>query len=158
MSTDSKEKNEYVDTDIIEVDFTETLVGSDQSNLPSTSVREVKIDPSVMDDIDVEFYYARNNLINILESSKDVLESAAELAVETGHPRMVEVYSGLVKNLADVNKSLFDIREKKMKMQGDMEPDDSPTVVNNNSIFVGSTDDLLEMMKKKQNKSTGNNS
>jgi hypothetical protein len=37
-----------------------------------------------------------------------------------------------------------------MQMQGDMEVEGDKQVVNNNTIFVGSTDDLLEMMKNKQ--------
>jgi hypothetical protein len=87
---------------IIDADIIDVFDNKPPSNLPSTEVRTIEVDQSTLDDIDLEFYYARTNLINLLETSRDVLETTAELAVESGHPRMVEVYSGLVKNLADV--------------------------------------------------------
>ena len=146
----NKKPTSIIEDDIIDV-FSSDIEVASSSNLPSTEVQKIEVDQSVLDDIDLEFYYARNNLIKILETSREVLDSTAELAIESGHPRMVEVYSGLIKNLADVNKSLFEIREKKMQMQGDMEVEHDKQVVNNNAIFVGSTDDLLEMMKNKQN-------
>ena len=74
-----------------------------------------------------------------------------DLVIEAEHPRMVEVYAGLVKTLADVNKSLLELREKKMKIKGeDVEvatTKASPTNVTNNTIFVGSTEELMKAMK-----------
>lgn len=127
---------ENKETDIIEAEFTE-----EGKNLPSTKVNNTQVD--------MEFDYARANIINILQTSNQVLESTAELVLETEHPRMVEVYSGLIKNLADINKSLFDIREKKMKIKGELlDTEEAPTkTINNNAIFVGSTEELLQSMK-----------
>lgn len=125
------------ETDIIEAEFTE-----EDKNLPSTEVKNTQVD--------MEFEYARANIINILQTSNQVLENTADLALETEHPRMVEVYSGLIKTLADVNKSLFEIRESKMKIKGelaDLEEAPAGTTINNNAIFVGSTEELLQQMK-----------
>lgn len=132
-------KNE--DTDIIETEFVET-----PCNLPST---EVKVNHT---QVDAEFEYARANIINILQTSNEVLENTAELALESDHPRMVEVYSGLIKNLVDINKALFDIREKKMKLKGELiDTEEVPqgTTINNNSVFVGSSEELLQMINDK---------
>lgn len=123
--------------DIIEVEFTE-----EGKNLPSTEVKNAQVD--------IEFEYARGNIIRIIETSNEVLENTAELALESDHPRMVEVYSGLIKNLADINKTLFDIREQKMKIKGELLDTDEISdgkQITNNAIFVGSTEDLLQVMK-----------
>ena len=127
---------EEKETDIIEADFTE-----EGQNLPSTEVRDTQVD--------MEFEYARGNIIKIIETSKEVLENTAELAIDSDHPRVIEAYSGLIKNLADINKSLFEIREKKMKIKGELQDtEEVPTkTVTNNAIFVGSTEELLQSMK-----------
>ena len=132
---------EDLKNDIIEAEFTE-----DGNNLPSIEVREAK---DVM--VDIEFEYARGNIIRILETSNDVLVNTAELAIESDHPKMVEVYSGLIKTLADINKTLFDIREKKMKIKGEFIDNDQipagTTNITNNAIFIGSTEELLQTLK-----------
>lgn len=126
--------------DIIEAEWTE-----DGKNLPSTEVRDFT-------EVDAEFEYARNNLVKIIETSDEVLSNTAELVLESEHPRMVEVYSGLIKSLADVNKNILELREKKMKIKGELintDPESGkvPRVVNNNAIFVGSTEELLQAIK-----------
>jgi len=123
------------DKDIIEAEFTE----------------EGKNLPAVISEVDMEFRYARRNLVHIIETSHEVLENTAELVIESDHPRMVEVYSGLIKSLADINKTLFDIREKKMKIKGEfVDVEEVPvgsTSITNNTIFVGSTEELIQTMK-----------
>jgi len=135
------------DTDIIEAEYTVQTVNP--KNLPSTEVlKSGKISP-----VDAEFEYARSNIINILQTSNSVLKNTALLVTESEHPRMVEVYSSLIKNLADINKSLLGLREKKMKMKGELIDEGTTTnkqtnhVTNNNTIFVGSTEELMQSMK-----------
>jgi len=103
--------------------------------------------------IEQEYDLARENILHILRTSKAVLENTAELALDTDHPRMVEVYSGLIKNLADINKDLIDLQEKKMKLKKEYitqsEIDDDSNLVNNNAIFVGSTEELFQLLKGK---------
>ena len=125
------------DIDIVDAEFTE-----EGENLPSTMVRNTQVD--------IEFEYARANIINILHTSDAVLQNTAELALETDQPRMIEVYSTLIKSLADINTALFDIREKKMKIKGEFaDTEEVPigTTINNNAIFVGSTEELLQKLK-----------
>lgn len=124
--------------DIIDAEF--TVQG--EENLPAI-IKNNTI-------VDMEFEYARANIINILQTSNKVLESTADLVMETEHPQMVQVYSGLIKTLIDVNKSLFELREKKMLIKGelaDVEEVPTGTTINNNAIFIGSTEELLKRMK-----------
>ncbi len=130
------------DMDVIDVEFVEeggVLPEKVSSNLPDIE----------RDQVDIEFDYTRKNIINIIEKSNKVLDNTAHLALESDHPRMVEVYSGLIKALSDVNKSLFEIREKKMKIKGEM-VDKEPGIqkVVNNAIFVGSTEELIKTITK----------
>lgn len=134
------------DTDIIEAEFTVQEVNPE--NLPSIEIKE----DGGVSQVDAEFEYARANIVNIIQTSNMVLKNTADLVIESEHPRMVEVYSGLIKNLADINKSLLGLRETKMKLKGEMVDNNivassSPTTVTNNTIFVGSTDELLQAMK-----------
>lgn len=138
------------DNEIIDADYEIEIVNPE--NLPSTEVTE----DGQMTQVDAEFEYARANIIKIIEKSNDVLESTTELVKETEHPRMIEVYSGLIKSLVDCNKSIFEIREKKMKLKGEM-ADKTPNgpgkvsqTINNNTIFVGSTDELINSIKGKK--------
>jgi len=130
-------KSEYeIDVDVIEAEV---------QDLPAPVNEEV----AAMSQKDLEFEYARQNIIGMIETSREVVETTAELAVEMEHPRMIEVYSGLIKNLADINKSLIEMRKEREAVT----PDEEETVnanITNNNIFVGSTEELLKMMREQR--------
>ena len=124
-------------TDIIEVEFKELDKVEETKDLVPVEDNHKRLDQ--------EFEYSRNNIIKIIETSEAVLLNTAALTIESEHPRMVEVYSGLIKNLVEINKSIFELREKRMKLKGEfIEKDNIPTTITNNAIFIGSTEDLLQ--------------
>lgn len=113
-------------------------------------IEDSAVVPVKVNAVDIEFEYARSNILKIIETSKTVLDTTAELAIESEHPRVIEVYANLAKNLSDINMNLFEIRKKKMELKGEIvTPDEVPAqnVTNHNAIFVGSTEDLLESLK-----------
>jgi uncharacterized glyoxalase superfamily metalloenzyme YdcJ len=69
------------------------------------------------------------------------------VAKQSEHPRAFEVVGNLIKQLADVNQQLMDVHQQKKKLE---EP--SKTIksnnTTNNAIFVGSTAELSNMIKK----------
>ena len=67
-----------------------------------------------------------------------------DVCQDTQHPRAYEVAGQLVKAVGDVTDKIIDL-QRKMK---DLEKEDKPTQVTNNSLFVGSTADLQKMIKK----------
>lgn len=89
-----------------------------------------------------DFEYARGNMISILEKGNEALNDMLEFAQRSQHPRGFEVVAGLIKTLAETNKDLLDLSKKKKDIEGT----DGPTTVNNN-LFVGSSADLLKMLK-----------
>lgn len=98
--------------------------------------------------VDNDFEYARGNMISAIEKGQEALSGVLEVAGMSQHPRAYEVAATLVKTLADANKDLLELQKRKKDLTG-VGP--SPTTVNNN-LFVGSTAELQQLIKK-QNES-----
>ena len=90
-----------------------------------------------------DYDYARGNLVNIIEKGSEALDGIMDVASMSQHPRSYEVVSTLIKTLSDANKDLLDLAKKKKELEGDA----SPQTVNQN-LYVGSSSELLKMLKK----------
>lgn len=112
--------------------------------LPAMPVVSTFGDSQVTDD----FEYARGNMISAIEKGQEALSGVLEVAGMSQHPRAYEVAATLVKTLADANKDLLELQKRKKDLTG-VGP--NPTTVNNN-LFVGSTAELQQLIKK-QNES-----
>ena len=99
-----------------------------------------KVDGTPRDD----FEYSRAQLYNIVEKGQEAMNGILDVCQDTQHPRAYEVAGQLVKAVGDVTDKIIDL-QRKMK---DLEKEDKPTQVTNNSLFVGSTADLQKMIKK----------
>lgn len=102
------------------------------------------------DKIESDYDTTRANLLTLLKNGQAALEHALEVAKSSEHPRAFEVVGNLMKQLADINQQLMDIHQQKRKLE---EPSKSATAskqITNNSIFVGSTAELNNMIKKLQ--------
>ena len=119
-----------------------TPVTSISMGMPVVSSFE---DKQVTDD----FEYARGNMISAIEKGQEALSGVLEVAGMSQHPRAYEVAATLVKTLADANKDLLELQKRKKDLTG-VGP--NPTTVNNN-LFVGSTAELQQLIKK-QNESS----
>lgn len=100
-------------------------------------------------DIQTDYEYARSNLYGVIETGSDALNQLVELAKASEHPRAFEVVSQLTKTLVDANKDLLDIQKKVRDLQKDSDQQavEQGGKVTNNNLFVGSTADLLKMIK-----------
>lgn len=109
--------------------------------------------------LDEDYIYVRSNLKELIDTQRAVLERMIELADESDHPRMFEVLSLMMRNMADTNKDLFLIQEKinslKQLSANPNPPNGNGTV--NQSIFVGSTKELQEFFKEQQKSNKENN-
>jgi len=117
-------------------------------NLPAESppmvqpIARVEVDS----DLDSDFATARNNLHQIINQGSDALEEALIVAKTSEHPRAFEVVGQLIKTLVDANKDLLDI-QKKLKDLKKVDEKDAPSQQTiNNSIFVGSTSELQQLI------------
>jgi len=104
------------------------------------AVKRVKKDQTPRDD----FEYSRSQLYNIVEKGQEAMNGILDVCQDTQHPRAYEVAGQLVKAVGDVTDKIIDL-QRKMK---DLEKEDKPSQVTNNSLFVGSTADLQKMIKK----------
>ena len=84
-----------------------------------------------------------------IHTGKTALEGALNIALLTENPKAFEVVGSLMKQLADINHQILDVNVKKNKTN----KEDNPQVtVNNNSLFVGTTKDLNNIINGLQNK------
>lgn len=99
--------------------------------------------------IDDDFEYASGNLIAVIEKGQEALTGIVDVAGMSQHPRAYEVVATLVKTVADANKDLLELQKRKKDLTG-VGP--MPTTVNNN-LFVGSTAELQQLIKKQNEQS-----
>lgn len=97
-------------------------------------------DNQVVDD----FEFARKNLMDAIEQGQSALAEIVSVAGMSQHPRAYEVVATLLKTVADANKDLLELQKRKKDLTG-IGP--APTTVNNN-LFVGSTAELQQLIKK----------
>lgn len=102
-------------------------------------------------EIETDYKYIRDNLYTITETSVEALNNLSQIANQSQHPRAFEVLSLLVKTIADMQKGLMSIHKDRIKMESEKAKmstfDKNPEVVNNN-LFVGTTAQLDEIIKK----------
>lgn len=143
-----------IDNALSEVFNTEPL----QGEIMAAPAKDIVITPEVPKDgqLDADLQHARGNMYDLLESGKDALQYAIELAKQTDSPRGFEVVAGMLKTLSDMNMQLLEAHERKQKAQKSVKVEtvgEGPSsVVNNNSVFVGSTAELAKMIETMGNK------
>lgn len=113
--------------------------------LPSSDIEIAK-------DLDTDYEYTRDNLKEIIEKGSEALDGILELAKESEHPRAYEVVGQIIKNVADVNRQLIDLQKD---IKGLKRTESGPKNVTN-ALFVGSTHDLLKLIKGKLNPNISN--
>lgn len=133
-----------IDEKLSEIFEVEPMKSStDIIDIPSSSQEPASENDRVKTDVDA----VRSNLYAILAKGGDALEGALEVAKNSDHPRAFEVVGGLMKTLSDINHQILDIHTK----EKDLTKKDAPKEqVTNNTMFVGSTTELLQLLKDKR--------
>ena len=120
-------------------------MSDEKRNLPAT------LDITPIDNTQVyeDYKQAKAVLKNLLDQGQQALELAMQIANDTEHPRSVEVFSGLLKNIADINDKMISLDQKykdfakRESFKDAAEPPASiPHTTTNNIVFTGSTKDL----------------
>jgi|TARA_B100001778_G_scaffold331323_1_gene335521 predicted house-cleaning noncanonical NTP pyrophosphatase (MazG superfamily) len=98
---------------------------------------------------DTDFQYARENMYDIIEKGRDAMEELLEIAKAEESPRAFEVFGQLLKNMSDSQEKLMELHQKKQKLESDGDRQEVARAQNvTNALFVGSTADLLKLVKK----------
>lgn len=108
-----------------------------ETQLPAHQVYDA--DPEDEPDDKVE-----STLIDLIDQSMDALKGLTRVAESSEHPRAYEATATLVQTIADVVTKLDAIKQRKVKPGA---ADAAPGTVNQN-LFVGSTEDMLELLEK----------
>jgi hypothetical protein len=93
-----------------------------------------------------DFEYARGNLISVIEKGQEALQGIVDVAGMSQHPRSYEVVATLISSVTNANKDLLELQKKKKDL---LKAEESKTGSTTNNLFVGSTADLLKMIKSK---------
>ena len=98
---------------------------------------------------DTDFRYARENMYHIIERGRDAMDELLEIAKSEESPRAFEVFGQLLKNMTDTQEKLMELHRKKQIIENDGERQEVTKAQNvTNALFVGSTAELLKLVKK----------
>jgi len=93
-----------------------------------------------------DYVFVQDNLKNLLGNGNLALEAALKVATESDAPRAFEVVAILLKTLADLNNNVLDVHKKAKDTTGNK----VEVKQTNNSVFVGSTKDLQNLLNKER--------
>ena len=122
------------------------LLGIADKTVASIKHQTVTVIPRPQTDED-DFKYSRENLYHIIERGQDALSGILQVAQETDHPRAYEVVGQLLKTNAENTEKLVNLQTTKKKLRDIEQPQ---RVTNNNTLFVGSTKELQQIIKNKK--------
>ena len=93
-----------------------------------------------------DYKLVQENLKSLIGSGNLALESALKVATESDSPRAFEVVAILLKTMADLNNNVLDVHKKAKDTTGNK----VEVKQTNNSVFVGSTKDLQNLLNKER--------
>lgn len=123
-----------------------------QEILPVAESRAIAVkvdDDKLTSDLGIDYKTARDNIRGAVSLGYEALEGIVRVATEGEHPRAYEVVTQMIKAVSDANKDLLELHHKMRIIRNDS---NEPKTVNNtmNSIFVGSTKDLQDLINPKR--------
>jgi hypothetical protein len=105
----------------------------------------------VQDESDDDFVLVRNNINNLIEKGNTAIDNLLNVAKETEHPRAYEVAANFLKTMSDLNKDLLDVHKRKKELTGKSDDKaDSKTALIDKAVFIGSTNDLITLIKERK--------
>jgi hypothetical protein len=93
-----------------------------------------------------DYELAQDNLKKLINTGDMALQNALNVATESDSPRAFEVVAILLKTMADLNNNMLDVH-KKAKDTTNTKTEVKQT---NNSVFIGSTTDLQNILNKER--------
>ena len=91
---------------------------------------------------------ARQTFKKMIQRSENMLDALVQIAEGTEHPRAFEVAANLVKTITDVASKLDEVSSRRTKAK-EKGPESPSTNINHNHLYVGSSEDLMKMIRNK---------
>ena len=120
------------------LDITGDLVKKERSKAPSVEINT--------QDLTSEYEFSQQLYHSLLDKGNDALEELLAVAKESENPRAFEVVTQLLNGLTNTTKELLLLQKTKKEIE--KETKDPSTV--NNSLFIGSTAELQELLSAKK--------
>jgi len=98
-------------------------------------------------DLTSDYDFSRDQYHNLVTKGNDALDELLAVAKESESARAYEVAAMLIRNLSDTTKELLQLQKTKKEIEKDVK---DPHVVNN-SLFIGSTKELQDLLLEKNN-------
>lgn len=100
--------------------------------------------PKVIEEKDIkdDYEFSRDTYKELIAVGTQSMDSLAELARESEHPRAFEVLSNHLKSIGDITDKLMKLQKNKKELT----QDDVKKEITNNNVFVGSTTELQRML------------
>lgn len=92
-----------------------------------------------------DYELVQSNLKDLIGNGNLALEAALKVATESDSPRAFEVVAILLKTMADLNNNVLDVHKKAKDTTAPVKTELKQT---NNSVFIGSTKDLQNLLNK----------
>ena len=108
------------------------------------SGRLTSVIPALKAEKNDDYEYARRNLYDVIEKGNNALEDIMDVAKQSESPRAYEVVTNLINTMVDANKDLLQLAKTRKELEA-REPEKAQ--VTNNNLFVGSSAELLKMIK-----------
>ena len=96
-------------------------------------------------DLSADYETVRKNLRELVEIGKGALDGVLAVAVEGDSPRAYEVVAMMIKTLSEANRDFLDMHDRLKKIRK-QEITMNSVSNTNNSIYVGSTKDLQDII------------
>jgi len=97
-------------------------------------------------DLTDDYNFSRDQYHTLIDKGNEALEELLAVAKESESARAYEVTAQLVRTLSDTTKELLELQKSKKEIEKDVK--DPHTV--NNSLFIGSTKELQDLLQGKK--------
>ncbi len=125
-------------------DKLDKMKNSLSKNLPvKDKLSKVVIDKDIKDD----YEFSRETYKNLIKVGTMSLETLAELARESEHPRAFEVLSKSIKDIGDTTEKLMALQKANKELT--REEREEVKKLTQNNVFIGSTTDLQRLLLNK---------
>ena len=107
---------------------------------------KVVVVKSETNDLTDDYNFSRDQYHTLIDKGNEALEELLAVAKESESARAYEVTAQLVRTLSDTTKELLELQKSKKEIEKEVK---DPSTVNN-SLFIGSTKELQDLLNKKK--------
>lgn len=122
----------------------DNITKSLEKNLP-VEAKHAEADKELLskEDIIDDYRFSRDTYKELISTGMGSLDSLADIARESEHPRAFEVLAKSIKDIGDVTDKLMSLQKNKQDL---VDKKEEKSKVTNNNMFIGSTTDLQRML------------